>query len=206
MLIKEMHIGVNLRVQKIDSNFMDDLLPEEVDYYINDAIESYIKQQYSYLKGEISIETQYISENLRTLITTKELNNPSLVDYLTNAVQFEYPEEKPFYYYLTAKVKNNNVFHNTQMISDKQLRDYNTTEYNMPLFRYIPILFTQNNIIVTADRRTNLDEQTLLNLTYIRKPNRVSLEDEINCDLPEHTHKEIVKIAANDILNDIQGT
>lgn len=46
MTIEEMHIAVNLGVQKIASFQVDNLLPQEIDHELNDAMESFIKQRY----------------------------------------------------------------------------------------------------------------------------------------------------------------
>jgi len=42
-----MHIAVNLGVQKIASFQVDNLLPQEIDHELNDAMESFIKQRYT---------------------------------------------------------------------------------------------------------------------------------------------------------------
>jgi ABC-type multidrug transport system fused ATPase/permease subunit len=41
-------------------------------------------------------------------------------------------------------------------------------------------------------------------LRYLRKPATVVLSPAVNCDLPEHTHDEIVKLAANMTLENIE--
>jgi hypothetical protein len=47
MTIEEMHIAVNLGVQKIASFQVDNLLPQEIDHELNSAMDSFIKQRYS---------------------------------------------------------------------------------------------------------------------------------------------------------------
>jgi len=47
MTIEEMHIAVNLGVQKIASFQVDNLLPQEIDHELNSAMNSFIKQRYS---------------------------------------------------------------------------------------------------------------------------------------------------------------
>ena len=42
-----MHIAVNLGVQKIASFQVDNLLPQEIDHELNDAMFAFIKQRYS---------------------------------------------------------------------------------------------------------------------------------------------------------------
>lgn len=47
MTIEEMHIAVNLGVQKIASFQVDNLLPQEIDHELNNAMHRFIKQRYS---------------------------------------------------------------------------------------------------------------------------------------------------------------
>ena len=46
MTIEEMHIAVNLGVQKIASFQVDNLLPQEIDHELNNAMHRFIKQRY----------------------------------------------------------------------------------------------------------------------------------------------------------------
>ena len=71
MTIEEMHIAVNLGVQKIASFQVDNLLPQEIDHELNDAMESFIKQRYSpmgnkYRKG--FEQSQKRIDDLRALV------------------------------------------------------------------------------------------------------------------------------------------
>lgn len=66
-----MHIAVNLGVQKIASFQVDNLLPEEIDHELNDAMDSFIKQRYSpagnkYRKG--FEQSQKRIDDLRALV------------------------------------------------------------------------------------------------------------------------------------------
>lgn len=47
MTIQEMHIAVNLGVQKIASFQADSLLPEEIDYELNTAVRRFVSQRYN---------------------------------------------------------------------------------------------------------------------------------------------------------------
>jgi len=47
MTIEEMHIAVNLGVQKIASFQVDNLLPQEIDHELNNSMNRFIKQRYS---------------------------------------------------------------------------------------------------------------------------------------------------------------
>ena len=72
---------------------------------------------------------------------------------------------------------------------------FNTTKYTAPLTtirtNYID-LYTSDIFII--DR---------VKITYIRKPQKISLSLGIDCELPEHCHQEIVDMAVSSILEGI---
>ena len=78
----------------------------------------------------------------------------------------------------------------------KLLEDpFNTTKYTAPLTtirgRYIDIY---TNDIFIIDK---------VKITYIRKPKNISLSLGIGCELPEHTHQEVVDMTVSSILEGI---
>lgn len=50
---------------------------------------------------------------------------------------------------------------------------------------------------------TNIDN---LKVKYIKLPDEVSLERNINCDLPEHLHKDVVELAVQKYFNSVGST
>ena len=78
----------------------------------------------------------------------------------------------------------------------KLLEDpFNTTKYTSPLTtmrgQYIDI-YTSDIFIIDK-----------VKITYIRKPKQISLSLGIDCELPEHTHQEIVDMTVSSILEGI---
>ena len=72
---------------------------------------------------------------------------------------------------------------------------FNTTKYTSPLTtmrgQYID-LYTNDIFIIDK-----------VKITYIRKPQQISLSLGISCELPEHTHQEIVDMTVSSILEGI---
>ena len=72
---------------------------------------------------------------------------------------------------------------------------FNTTKYTSPLTtmrgEYID-LYTSDIFIIDK-----------VKITYIRKPKQISLSLGISCELPEHTHQEIVDMTVSSILEGI---
>lgn len=206
MTTAQLHVGVNLGVQKVASNVRDDFLSQEVDYYLNESVKDYIKQQYSAIKAEDrNIEGQYVNENLRTLITTAELDNSSVVDYLPNTVENSLPND--YLYYIFSRTKNDNQWFSNRKLEPKAIKDYVESESNSPQFREFPILIQNNKVLVIGDAVNVLSANTEVVLTYIKEPNEIDFVERPNeqLTLPLHTHTEIVNLAVDKLLTVIQG-
>lgn len=202
----QLHIGVNLGLQKVASNIYDDFLSEEVDYYLNETVNNYIKQQYSLIKNEgRGIEHQYINENLRTLIITDDLAPPVVVSHIPNAYRFTLPGD--YLYYIFSRVKVGDQWINNRAVEPKGIKRYIKTQHNDPIFREFPVLLESDKIIVIGDSTINLSTSASVVLTYIRKPNVINFKtaptDELI--LPQHTHTEIVDLTVDKLLTVIQG-
>lgn len=213
MDIQEMHIGVNLGVQKVNSNAFDNFLPEEIDYYLNKAQREYIRRQNIYLKErlkEVSINGKIASsevlENLGSLITSESLSPPTAVSYFSNAFSFSFPPEFDMFQYLysTATV-NTNERRPCKLVSPHELHLYSKLNYNEPIFRHLPIYISESKFVVFKDVKiTSIDS---LDVVYIKTPDTVSLtaDPKVNSNLPVHTHDEIVDIAVGMILGDLKS-
>jgi len=206
MTTAQLHVGVNLGVQKVASNVRDDFLPQEMDYYLNESVNDYIKQQYSAIKAEDrNIEGQYVNENLRTLITTAELSNSSVVDYLPNTVESNLPND--YLYYIFSRTKNDGHWFSNRRLEPKAIKDYVESESNSPQFREFPILIQNDKVLVIGDAVNILSENTELVLTYVKEPNEIDFVQRPNeqLTLPLHTHTEIVNLTTDKLLTVIQG-
>ena len=72
---------------------------------------------------------------------------------------------------------------------------FNTTKYTDPLYtiRGNTMDFYTNGIFIID----------AVKITYIRNPRNISLSLGIDCELPEHTHQEIVDMTVSSILEGI---
>ena len=57
-----------------------------------------------------------------------------------------------------------------------------------------------------ASKRYPITNINNLRIKYIKLPNEVSLEQNINCDLPEHLHKDVVELAVQKYFNSVGST
>lgn len=203
MTTEELHIGVNLGLQKVASNINEEFFPEEVDYFLNEAVIAFIDEQYSLMKNEQrDIQGQYVNENLRTLIDITELNSSSSSPYYINTRRFNLPSS--YLYYLSAMMDGEA---NIRLIEPKGIKRYVSTEFNDPIFREYPLLLQDNYATVFYSTHLQLTGVKTLTLTYISKPNKINYNSNRNAELqlPEFTHSTIVDMAVNKMLTVIQG-
>lgn len=209
MNVKQMHTGVRLGVQKIDSNELDDLLPQEIDYYLNRAVEKFVNEQYNYLKNEErSIEGHFINDNLRALIH-EDLLTPQISGKYPNCLKFNYPSisGKTFRNYIFGRLRlGDGALVNLRYVQPKGVKPYLRTGDNKPIFRDYPILLFSNKIYVVGDARRELDTSSELELEYIVDPKTINFvsDPQVDCDLPAHTHITIVDIAIQEIMRDLR--
>ena len=72
---------------------------------------------------------------------------------------------------------------------------FNTTKYKQPLYTIINEnldMYTDNSFVVSA-----------VKITYLRFPATVNFMGNVDCDLPLHTHQEIVDMTINSLLEAI---
>jgi hypothetical protein len=89
MTVNEMHIAVNLGVQKIASFQADILLPQEIDFELNIAMMRFIKQRYnpsSNRQGKGFEQSQKRIDDLRNLVVTTSSNTISAGGFLNDAL------------------------------------------------------------------------------------------------------------------------
>ncbi len=196
-----MHIGIELGLQKMASSQREDFLPQEKDYYLNESVKDYIKQQYSQIKTqERDLESQYVNENLRTLITTAEISNISVVDYLPNSIKGDTPAD--YMYYIFSRTKSDDEWFNNRRLELKGIKDYVESESNSPIFREFPLLIQGDELIVIGNATTDLTISDDIYLTYIKNPIKLNVisDPDVELDLPEHTHDEIVNLTVQKML------
>jgi hypothetical protein len=77
MTVKEMHIGIDMILQKVNSNVISSFEPEEKDWVLNEEVNRFIKQRLSILSNEKRLgfqDTQKRVDDLKNLITSKTLS------------------------------------------------------------------------------------------------------------------------------------
>lgn len=221
MTVAEMIIGVNLGVQRVDSNAYDSLLEDEILYYLNRAQEEYIEQQYVLIRGKHGDEniqiyeaSQKAIENLRTIIITELAGNGNIsaVSNYPNAKSYDLTDlTDTFFFYIRSQsqVSNGGAWVINDLINQDKIEKYIQTRNNTPIFRNFPVLLEGNNMYVFYDTQTNSDVYDL-SITFIKSPDKLvtatpGAGETNTCELPIHTHQDIVNYTVSLILSDLSG-
>lgn len=220
MGIEDMHYDFKLKLNKIDSQAYRNLLVPEIDWLLNEAQEIFVKliaeprNPNSYLGFETS---QRSIEDIRTLVVTKDItvtNNLVVLPYVGQVVTVTPPvlETEGYWYFLRGRA---NMVKGTcikeGVIYERQHDDlFEESEFDKSSFEWkiVNAVFNKEGIKLY----TNGFTVTKVTLTYIKKlsyihdaekfrgggykrPDGVELSGKKDCELPDHTHREIVDIA-----------
>lgn len=220
MTISQMHNAIKMEIDKTSSLSIASFENEEIDYWINQAILIFINQRYGGLniKRTSFEETQKRIVDLRTIVTDPVSLNVSIISggfNYPNGIAYDIPSDHlyslldqvniSFISPITGESKSLLV-PSSNTVSDLysiKLRDP-YSEHNLYLDYAQPLKFVRgSSIIYITDGNYTINK---CYLTYIKQPAVVDLDIPTNCDLPDHTHSEIIKIASNMMLENIESS
>ena len=216
MDIQNMHIGVKLGLDKSSSLVLPVFEADEIDYWLNKAIRKFVKTRYSGLnpKGKGFEQNQKRTDDLRTLIVTDTIDvtplaTGNLSDY---GAVFSIPTDYWFALQegagitVSASVGEIRVGI-TECTYDEYTRKIEDpfSEHKVHYGTAKPLrLFDNAQVELITDGTYTVSHYYL---TYLKKPDTVDNvpAGTTDCDLPEHTHDEIVEIAVGMILENIES-
>lgn len=189
------------------------ILSEDIDAFINNAIMEKcrsvaIVNTSTAFPDRVSVQNNFISpiNALRTLVKNAEIN----LSLLNTANTYNIPldiENVMLFTSFNIIYKNNDVEIECRFIENdkltKTLRDYcNSASWDYP------IIAINNGSPITAKLITNSKTKApnKLIVNYIKNPAKVSLSQNVDCDLPEYLHNEIVQLAVNSFFQTVGAT
>jgi hypothetical protein len=208
MTVAEQHILFKLEMDKIDTLSYPNFLPASIDLLLNEAQDLYTVSRYSQFE-----QSQKRTDDLRTLVTEVALT-PTAV----SSTQYAVALPSDYWFKLrsnsfatgtvcgnptTVKLRHVQV---TQDRLDTALDD----PFNAPDADKALVTFVGTNVQIY----TNGFVPTSFNLTYLRKPLRLQksatgVNNPVGytnvCELPDHTHREIVALAVRKALESIES-
>lgn len=115
MTVQDLHIAIDLELNKVNSNLYDIILPQEKDYFLNRAQERFIKQRYTAISNpkQRGFEmSQKRIDDLRSLLV------PNYYDkvYQLSSTDFDFTTKGRFYFpddYLFLTSNRSKVYYNS---------------------------------------------------------------------------------------------
>jgi len=229
MTTLDMHYDLKLKIDKVDSLDVDNFLPAELDWILNEAQELFIKQRYGFNNTtQLGFEeTQKRTDDLRNLVIKSPTTlQPGVVPVQSVGEKYEVKLSDlafDYMFLLRGFVKlNNGTCIKMAKLVQQQHDDFNELEisgdpFHSPSMTWgeIPILFGRTDTILDDKGSIYLYTEPgvipeEVYLEYIKHPNRMTVggydyidgtpqPNMVNSDLPEHTHREIVDIAAAEL-------
>jgi hypothetical protein len=224
MIIEQFHKEFKVHLDKTDSSSYPEFLPQEIDIYLNTAIDRFVKTRY----GQNNIyragfeESQKRTDDLKNLVKSG-FCKVSLVDYYTLTGQKIYRADLgtiytdeaasiagPDVYMLFLKCGVKSKIGTCQSYIDSKLVQQDDIEavkgdpFNKPRSGKALSFFEDGDLFVWVAPEASVEAVLL---TYLKKPAQVCLgsygKPKVECDLNEHTHKEILQIAIQIALENI---
>lgn len=228
MTLSDFHIEFKVALDKLDSSAYPDILTEEIDYFLNEAQERFIKTRYSpnniYKEGFEEIQKR--TDDLRTLVVTNYAPI-SAVTTETNTYKADfstvYSDEaqvtnitttESYQFFLRGRARVVKTGCTSSYVPVKIIRQnelervlldpFNTPKLNSPI-----AYFERGILYVVTDGTFTIDK---FKITYLKRARKIQYgttyptpTTDVTCELPEHTHKEIVQLAVNIALETIES-
>lgn len=220
MNVSEMHLQFKISLDKIDSEAYSEILPEEIDIYLNNAELDLIKLRYGlnniYHKG--FEQNQKRVDDLKNLVVSNfcETVKLDLIDdynlfevkldslYLDEVHENESSFEYMFFIKGLAKVnyKSCSGYKKGIQVQQDDITSIALDPFNRPKANEPNFYFENGNIYLWCSQDSSSDNFLL---TFIRKPLGINLEEDISSELPEYMHNEIVQLACDRVLEDLES-
>ena len=205
MKISDMHYDFKKKLNKLDSQQNRNLLVPEIDWALNEAQELFVKWiAEPRTRNLLGVEkSQRSIDDIRTLVKT------DIIDVENNLVSL--PEDYMFFLKAEVEMKKGNCGNKTARLFIRQHDDkFEESPFDQSSFEWRTVngLFISNGIKLFDDG-TFTNKKVIL--SYIKKPKYIynaqafggtyqlpSGEEKTgaeDCELPAHTHREIVDIA-----------
>lgn len=224
MTVSEMHMAIRIVLDKTSGFTYASLLPEELDFWLNEAQQRFIKQRLSgnnYLREKYD-QSQKRIDDLKTLVRQSgnlTLTSSNLGSNVKEAILPTSDSTSPYMFYLNSSLKDslNNELQTGDIIPVTLLNTYVKDSINNP-FILKPLVFIYN--AYSSFYTTNVDKIAFIHgdeftpytasVLYVKKPMKLvsgtpSTYETNTCELPEHTHSEIVNIAVSLLVENLES-
>lgn len=217
MNINQMHLAVKLGLDKTEGLSYAAFEVEEIDWWLNECIDRFIKTRYSgvNVKREGFEQSQKRTDDLRTLVKEVRLASPASTGISDKPNLYIAALPADYLLFLNDEVS---IFFTNEVIGgDVELRTYplpiTSNDYsakiNDPYSEHRLHMNTARPLRMITSKGVELitdGSYSVVNyfLKYLRKPVTVVYAS-TDCDLPEHTHREIVNLTVKVLAGNIES-
>lgn len=214
MTIEEMHGSILLKIDKMGSYSTANLIPGEIDDFINQAQRNFVNQ-YRPLLREYSQIPQGVEahENLRTLVEEESITPSSASDLEKGfSVNLQNTLANTYDYFISARAyfSTPDYWKPTRIVNKTFINDRSTARYHEhPIYSETPVHIDNQELIGLHDTEDSEIPSKIL-VTYLRKFQDVDLNpnnpsNSVDSELPEDTHRDLVDIASQKIIASLAG-
>jgi len=219
MTISEMHTAFKLELDKTSALELPAFEPEEVDFWLNLAIRRFVKNRFLGENQSGGFEESLKRlEDLKTLVLEEDLTGVNLVastikpnSYLADTTALTYEKwfivgEEVEISFTTLETGNTTTKRQGVIqCNSNTYRAHIDDPYSEHFLHYeearpLRLVYQDYVELVTDGNYTITDYY----IRYLRKPIAVSLLLAVDCDLPEHTHDEVVALSVSMALENIE--
>jgi hypothetical protein len=220
MTVPEMHIAVRLGLDKTSSFEYASFQQEELDFWLNESQERFIKQRLfgNNYKQEKYDQTQKRIDDIKSLVVFGYNIDLAGTTFGVNIKDGALPltsSTAPYMFYLNSNVRDisGNELQTGDVVSIDIISKYIKDSVNNP-YLLRPLVFFYKNAGYSGERIAFIysDEfvPNTFDITYIKRPKKLIYSspgtyETTTCELSEHTHKEIVSICVNLLLENIES-
>jgi hypothetical protein len=209
MTIEEMHASILLKVDRVGSYSTANLIPGEIDDFLNEAIRDFVNRQKRYLREELSVnQSSKAQENLHTLIKSTTVSNVSSHPVFDNVSTIALSDLNDYDYFISGRADFDGSIKILKPVASAYIVDEEKTKYDSPFNSGIPSAIEEAQIMMRNP--TGTSDPTKVKVNYVKQPAKVLLDpnnssNNVDCDLPTEVHRDIVKLAVNNIFQSLSG-
>lgn len=220
MDIIEMHREFRALGQQMGMQLVRAILPESIDIYLNDCIVEWVRKRVaanvdSIYNDRVTVQRNGIDpvNGVRTLFKNKKVFVVGSVgDNGSYLVALQSVNDVMFYTSFDVNYITDELYYGCRFIEREKLystlRDYcNAASHEYPI---ISIHSDDNDEEVAEVHVGNGGAIKILNVNYIKMPNVVkysnNIANQVNCNLPEYCHHEVVEMAVNKYFQSVNST
>ena len=208
MSIQEMHQSFRVFAQQMGMQLVRAILPEEIDVYLNSAINERVREVILSNTDTDSTGKLIVNNNatpinyVRTLYRKYEVNNNSHFD-----TEFSLINLDALHFVSFEVVYDNNKTYGCRFIEPDRIQDTIRDYCSAPSKEYpIVTLYTRPDGDLIVKIYNDNAAVHKLNVGYIKLPNKVSYKNNVDCDLPEYTHNDIIQLACQKYFISVGST